>query len=697
MSLLPARTILVVDDSREDRAIVRQLLRESGVGHTLVEAEDGAEAVERCRDSRPDCVLLDFHLPDMEGLEVLDALRNGGTVIVPVVMLTGEEDQVVAVEALNAGAQDYVVKGTATPHGLARAVENAIEKYSIQRELEAKSAALMQRSRQLEEQTEYLEIRNLELEAVRTVLEEKVVELAEATRVKDQFLAVMSHEMRTPLNAILGYVDLMETGIGGEITEGHRTSVERIRLGSRHLLDLINDVLDLARSESRGLELDIRPVDLQAVIEEVTALLESQAEAQGVELRVEPCGTRMPHVNADLQRLRQVLTNLVGNAIKFTDEGSVTVRCSPGEDGMVRIAIEDTGVGISPDILPLVFDEFYQADGQLTRVKGGSGLGLAISRRLTQLMGGGIEAESKLGEGSVFTVRIPAAAPGSELRDEDVQGHGSRMMDRGAARTPAGPRPPVTVVAFGESEEALRQLEQRVEPSIRLVATMDADEVPALARRERAALVVLDMASGGRAWNAAYALREVPELAGTAVLLLPAIPAEGEENEPARFDLGWVSLVPKPFTAAQLTRAVSTAVSGEAEEGTPITACDALVVDDDPDSRRVASRFLTAAGVSVREAADGETALAEMRRRAPDVAVLDLMMPVLDGFGVLAAMRADPLIAGVPVVVLSAKSLTAAERAYLARTASRVVQKGEHRLADVAALVLRAAAGTQPG
>jgi DNA-binding response OmpR family regulator len=284
------------------------------------------------------------------------------------------------------------------------------------------------------------------------------------------------------------------------------------------------------------------------------------------------------------------------------------------------------------------------------------------------------------------------AASGSALRVEDVAGHDQRME---MARPPE-PRSPVSVVAFGPDEEALAQLARRVQPGVRLSWTTDVGEVVEVATRERASLVVLDLAAGAPAWSAAYALRGVAELASSAVLLLPSIPAEGSEGAPEGLDLGWVSLVPKPFSAGQLTRAVNTAVRGEAgpEEGAPsIAACDALIVDDDPDSRRVASRFLTAAGVSVREAPDGESALAEMRRQAPDVAVLDLMMPVLDGFGVLAAMRADPLLSGIPVVVLSAKTLNDAERRFLARTASRVLQKGEHRLADVAALVLRAASG----
>ncbi|MDQ3605445.1 MAG: response regulator, partial [Gemmatimonadota bacterium] len=671
----------------EDRAVVRRRLREQGGSVTLLEAETGAEGLEICRTQRPGCVLLDFHLPDMTGIEFLEALGGGArSPGLPVVMLTVEEEQASAATALHRGAQDYVVKGTMTPSGLNRVIENAIEKFSIRRELEEKRAAL--------------ELQNRQLDAIRNQLQANLAELAEATRAKDQFLAVMSHEMRTPLNVILGYADLLEMGIGGELAPGQRPQVERIQVGGKRLLDLINDVLDLVRADGRKLDLDLCPVDLLAVLEEVVALLESQSRAKGIGLVVEPCDPPLPLVTADLQRLRQVLTNLVDNAIKFTDEGKVTIRCVPSPDGTVQVAISDTGIGIAPEVLPLIFADFYQAEGELTRVYGGSGLGLAISQRLAQLMGGEVRAASRLGEGSVFTLLLPAAAAEEQARPDDVSMHAERMAAH-ETTAEAAALEPVSVVAFGEREEALEELGRRLRPSVRLVWTTDAAEVPELARRERASLVVLNVAGAdGGAWNAALALRDLPELAATAVLLLPSIPPSGTESESGGLDLGGVSLVPEPFTASQLTHAVRSAARGTSaapSDRSDSRSYDVLVVDDDADSRRVAANFLGTAHATVREAADGESALADMRRKAPDVAVLDLMMPVLDGFGVLAAMRADPLLSAIPVVVLSAKTLTDAEREFLARSAVRVLQKGEHRLSDVAALVLRAAAGPPVG
>jgi signal transduction histidine kinase/DNA-binding transcriptional ArsR family regulator len=673
------RTVLVVEDSAADREVVRRLLQMRPRKYTILEATTGAEGLARCRDTRIDCVLLDFFLTDMDGVQFLDALAAPtGQVPLPVAMITARDDDATASVVLARGAQDYLLKTALTPHALGRAVENTIEKFRILRELDEQRAAV--------------ELRNHKLEVLRDELQSKVEDLADATKAKDRFLAVMSHEMRTPLNAILGYAELLDMELEGGLADGQRQQVERIRVGSKHLLGLINDVLDLTRADARKLELDMRPVDLAAVVEEVAALLHAQAEARGLQLVVEP-SRGVPHVQADLQRLRQVLLNLVGNALKFTDEGSVTIRCATEAGGdTVLVQVIDTGIGIDLEVVPLIFNEFYQAKGELTRRHGGTGLGLSISRRLAELMGGSIEVASRLGEGSVFSLRMPSSTAGSALRAEDVLEHDAAMAAHAAiVRRPPPQRP---VVAFGGDSDTLAELARRVHPRVRLAWTTDIDEVVPIAMREHASLVVLDIgAEGGVGWRAAMALKDLEELADTAVLLLPSIPAAAAGDPVDALNLGWVSLVPKPFTAEQLTRAVSDAAS---TMGTDLRReYDVLVVDDDPDSRRVAFQFLTEAGLRVRESSDGESALVEMHRRSPDVVVLDLMMPVLDGFGVLATMRADPVLSSVPVVVLTAKSLSEAERQFLSRSAVRVLQKGEYRLADVAALVLRAASGAR--
>lgn len=669
-----ARCVLLVEEEERDRAAVARALRAHGTRYTLVEATTGEAGLALCQGpDAPDCVLLDYFLADMTALDFLRRLRTaaGGPVPVAVAVLTAHDDDRAAAEAIEQGAEDFLRKDSVEPHSLMRAIENSIERHRIRTELE--------------NQRVEAEFRNRKLERLRDELQAKVAELADATRAKDRFLAVMSHEMRTPLNAILGYSDLLDLEMDGPLTDGQRSQLQRIRVGSRHLLDLINNVLDLTRADVRKLELDIRSVDVVAVIEEVVALLESEAIASKLTLAFEQPAAPVPLVEADLQRLRQIITNLVGNALKFTDEGSVTVSVE-AEGDIVAVRVRDTGIGIEADTIPLVFDEFYQVKGDLTRRHGGSGLGLAISQQLAELMAGSIEVESTLGEGSTFTLRLHRAGAGHAARMQDTD---DRLDWRGRRDSPA--RPPISVVALGADAHALAELQGRVAPIVRLSWTTDPDHLTDLALAEGPSLVLIDIsAPGGEFWSAAFALQEDAGLRDTAILLLPSVPAAAVGERAPGLDLGWVSLIPKPFTAEQLTSAIARAHGPQAgQNGKEL--CDVLVVDDDEDSRRVAARFLRDDRVQIREAADGESALEQMRDTPPDVVVLDLMMPVLDGFGVLAAMRADPMLRGIPVVVLTAKTLTDAERQFLSRTAARVLQKGQHRLADVAALVLRAA------
>lgn len=527
--------------------------------------------------------------------------------------------------------------------------------------------------------------RNEELKAARDELAKRNAELREATRAKDRFMATMSHEMRTPLNAVLGYVELLNLGVAGELTDEQRAQLARISASGRALLDLINDVLDFTRAEAGRLSIEARPLNARAVLEEAIELVRVQAEGKGISIEVVQPAEPLPWVMADFRRLRQILTNLLSNAVKFTMEGSITVTFSAAEDDLLSITVRDTGIGIDSEQLRHVFTEFYQADSNLTREYGGTGLGLAISKRLAQLLGGDITAESEVGKGSAFTLTLRTASPAERRRQAAAPE--KRVEDIGDER-------PLTVgvpvVAFGEDEAVLDSLRRQLEPGVRLIGTTVAGSVPDLARRESATLVVLDIGcQQGAGWEAAHALREDAALDDVAMLLLPGLPTSFEHGAPGALDLGWVAVVPKPYAADQLTRVVARAGrSADSPEGMPQ---DILVVDDDPDARQIAARVLGAGGATVRESPDGEAGLLAMREKAPDVAVLDLMMPVLDGFGVLAAMRSDPSLRDIPVVVLTAKDLSEPERKFLSRTAETVLQKGIHPLSDVATLVLQAA------
>ena len=362
-----ARSILLVEDNPDDRVRIHRMLRGHQRQYEIVDCLNGAEAltlIER-NEMRFDCVLLDYNLPDMNGAELLRRLRGAAERLpVAVSVITGHDDDTAAALSLELGAEDYLLKDEITSHALMRSIENVAERFGIRQQLHAQRVAIEQR--------------NERLELLRAEVEAQFAELTAATQARDRVVAMMSHDMRTPLNAILGYAQLLALEIDGPINESQRRNLERIDFGGRHLLDLVNNVLDLARADAQKLELELRPIEANAMIEEIAALLEHQASEKGLELRHERDAS-LPIVWADAQRLRQILTNLVGNAIKFSERGSITLtaKAVAGGEG-VSIIVSDHGIGIEPHAVTEVFKEFYRAENAVARRHEGSGLGLAI-------------------------------------------------------------------------------------------------------------------------------------------------------------------------------------------------------------------------------------------------------------------------------------------------------------------------------
>lgn len=390
--------ILVVDDDEVDRMAVRRALTQARVNMELSEAGDGNEALLALRDTTYDCIFLDYRLPDQDGLTLVNRLR-ASEIKVPLVVLTAQGDEQIAVELMKAGATDYLSKSRVSSETLAQILRNAIRVHRA--EMQAEIAL-----QQLKESHEQLIRKNQELERQRQQIQLQNLKLLEASRLKSQFLATMSHELRTPMNAIIGFSQILLRPKFGQLTHQQTDMVERILNNGKHLLMLLNEVLDFSKLEAGRLELKAELFDLTTVVNATVVEMQSLAEAKKLLLEVE-IDLQNPWVFNDSLRLRQILVNLLSNAIKFTETGGVWVEVKELPDNWIAIAVRDTGIGIAPKDSKHIFEAFRQVDQSITRKYPGTGLGLAIIDSLVRMMSGTIFLESQLGVGSMFRVEIP--------------------------------------------------------------------------------------------------------------------------------------------------------------------------------------------------------------------------------------------------------------------------------------------------
>ncbi len=438
------RTLLIVDDNPADHVLIRRLLsQELRQRYTYYGAELAASALEIIATTPIDCLLLDYNLPDSSGLEVLADLRQERSGLTPmaVVMLTGFGDETLAVQALQAGAMDYLVKERLSGPRLAQAVADAIHHHQLRAEFQRRQRYLEQHTLGLERRVAELHERLAEelgraellaaLEAERASLAQRVAErtadlraanteLARAARMKDEFLANMSHELRTPLNAILGRSELLREQIYGPLSAQQDRAVQSIEEAGQHLLAMINDILDLSKVEAGKLALELDSFNPKDVCRAALRLVAEAAGAKGITLAI-AYDSIVELVEADARRLKQILVNLLSNAVKFTPAGGRVGLEMRGdtEQQIVSFVVWDTGIGIAQEDQQRLFKPFVQLDSTLSRQYEGTGLGLALVFRLAELHGGSVTLESAVGEGSRFTVRLPWTPPAESGSPEE--------------------------------------------------------------------------------------------------------------------------------------------------------------------------------------------------------------------------------------------------------------------------------------
>jgi PAS domain S-box-containing protein len=474
----------------------------------------------------------------------------------------------------------------------------------------------------------------------------------EANSAKSQFLASMSHELRTPLNAIIGYSEMVEE----EVVElGHAAlapDLRKIRSAGRHLLALINDILDLSKIEAGKVELYLEDVELDDLLRDVATTIRPLVEKNANTLVVE--GDGLGAMRGDVTKIRQMLLNLLSNASKFTARGTITLaatRAPADGDDEIVFRVSDSGIGMTPDQLDRIFEAFAQAEASITRKYGGTGLGLAITRKFARMMGGDVTVESAPGQGSTFTIRLPARPRAAPAAPEDRE---------------AVPAKPAGTVLVIDDDARARELLRRflAGEGFRVVEAENGPAGLALARTVRPDAITLDVLMPEMdGWAVLTALKQ-----DSAVADIPVVMVTITEDRNLGFALGAAEFLTKPIDRQRLRQVL--------QRYRRDAGAEVLIVEDDAPTRDLLRRALEGDGWVVAEAENGRVGLERLMERVPALVLLDLMMPVMDGCRFAAELRQNPAWRDLPVVVITAQDLTPEERRALNGDVQGVFRKG---------------------
>jgi PAS domain S-box-containing protein len=544
-----------------------------------------------------------------------------------------------------------------------------------------------------------------ELKRVEQTLVQKNAELEDASRMKSEFLANMSHELRTPLNAIIGFSEVLRDGLMGDLTEKQRGFISDIFGSGKHLLSLINDILDLSKVEAGKMTLDLDRMPVGSMFVNSLSIIREKAASRRIRLELDLGDDDQGAIEADPRKVKQILYNMLSNAVKFTPEGgrvslraryvpraavghasgTWTGRYFPFGDSpfpeFLEIRVSDTGIGIPPDALGQLFRPFSQIDSGLARKFEGTGLGLAMVKLLAELHGGSVAVESAAGEGSCFTVWLPRRAPQEAAVTPASEPEPQRVQISSGARVA------LVVEDDVKSAELIRvQLEAE---GFTVLHAASAEAALLLAVQQPVVLITLDiMLPNMDGWEFLGRIKQVPALSAIPVVIISIV---AERNK--GFALGAAAVMQKPISREELYGALVNLGLFPLSEGRPLKV---LVVDDDPKALELVALRVEGLAATVLRAYGGRDAIEVARRELPDLIVLDLMMPEVNGFDVVEALKGRADTARIPIVVVTAKEITPEDRAKLSGYVTSILEKSGLDPDGFTAEIRRAMSGRRP-
>lgn len=656
--------ILIVDDNQNNLFTLQTLLTEHINHVNVLEANSGILALQVLLQEKIDLIFLDVQMPEMDGFETARLIRSRKkTQHIPIIFLTAAyKSDEFKQKGFDVGGADYLTKPIDAPQLISRIrsyLRFIQQEHQYHQELERKvrerTAELEQIRSELEQRVQE---RTAELYEAKTVAEQARLIAENASHSKSQFLANMSHELRTPLNAIIGFSELLLEEAEEQELPSFTEDLKKIHSSGRHLLSLINDILDLSKIEAGKMQLCVETFDVKTVVREILHTIQPIVEKENNVLKIHFHNT-LGEIDNDIIKFRQIFLNLLSNATKFTQNGMIqlSIGRKVTEDGenWLEICITDNGIGMTTEQQTRLFQPFTQADASTTRKYGGTGLGLTITKKFVEMMGGKIYVHSEFGHGSTFTVFLPTHL--SEYHDESVL---QPLMESNQSLKAEG----VILVVDDDSQTRHILQDDLSELGYAVAVAKNGNEAIVMAKKLRPDVILLDVKTSD-SWQILSQLKSNSLLADIPVII---ISVDGQQQTGSAF--GATDCLMKPFKQHQLTLLLKKYKFSD--ESNKLI----MLVDDDEITLNVMADILKDNGWRVFKAENGRVALDHIDEKNPSLILLDLNMPVMDGFALLPILKER--YPHIPVIVLTSSHLTAEEQAYLHQYSQSIMFKASY-------------------